>query len=74
MSPKEVKRENKKLIYEKPVLIGLGDTLNLGMGANCTNGSYASPPGGTCNTGHSAKYCGAFGYAATNSCSTGTWR
>jgi len=30
VSPKEVKREIKKLIYEKPVLIGLGDTLKLG--------------------------------------------
>ena len=40
MSPKEVKKEIKKLVYEKPVLIGLGDTLNLGLGANCSNGSH----------------------------------
>jgi hypothetical protein len=70
VSPKEVKKEIKKLVYEKPVLIGLGDTLNLGLGAGCRSGSYDA---GTCNVGHSATACQPTGMAAINSCKTGTW-
>ena len=69
MSPKEVKKEIKKLVYEKPVLIGLGDTLNLGAGACLPFGSYDS---GNCATGNSAnKNCGP-GSSPKLLCSTGT--
>ena len=70
MSPKEVKRENKKLVYEKPVLIGLGDTLNLGTGRR-TNGSYDA---GNCTPGHSAASNCGVGYSPVKNCITGTWK
>jgi hypothetical protein len=63
VSPKEVKRENKKLVYEKPVLIGLGDTLDLGLGA-CAQGSLVTgdctpgyTPSSKCTTGFSPSKC-----------------
>ena len=69
MSPKEVKRENKKLAYEKPVLIGLGDTLNLGMGGpKCQNGSHAT---NTCITGSYATSNCTIGFTPTGTCVTG---
>jgi hypothetical protein len=68
VSPKEVKKENKKLVYEKPVLIGLGDTLNLAAGA-CASGSYDL---NNCGMGNSAnKNCGP-GSSPKLLCSTGT--
>jgi hypothetical protein len=71
VSPKEVKKENKKLVYKKPVLIGLGDTLDLGAGA-CTSGSYF---GGKCAVGHSATGNCQNGFSALGSiCGTGTWK
>jgi hypothetical protein len=51
VSPKEVKKEIKKLVYEKPVLIGLGDTLTLGAG-DCLSGSTNVT--GDCNDGSTA--------------------
>jgi hypothetical protein len=71
VSPKEVKKEIKKLIYEKPVLIGLGDTLNLGAGAVCGEGSYY---GGRCTAGHSATGNCQDGYAPLGNCGNGVWK
>jgi len=70
VSPKEVKRENNKLVYEKPVLIGLGDTLPLGAGG-CTSGSYDS---GQCRSGHSAASHCNIGYSPGGNCVAGTWK
>ena len=70
MSPKELKRENKKLIYEKPVLIGLGDTLNLGAG-KCGSGSY---DGGNCQPGHSAGSHCLDGFSPVGNCNVGPWK
>lgn len=70
MSPREVKKETKKIIYEKPVLIGLGDTLTLGAGA-CGSGSYDSK---NCAVGHSAASNCLPGYAPLANCNTGTWK
>jgi len=71
VSPREVKREIKKLIYEKPILIVLGDTLTLGTG-KCQSGSYDA---GTCSSvGHSAATCQPTGYGAITKCQSGTWK
>jgi SynChlorMet cassette protein ScmA len=69
--PRQLKRENRKLIYEKPILIVLGDTLNLGTG-KCNAGSYDA---GNCNTqGHSAASNCNTGYSPGVLCKTGVWR
>jgi hypothetical protein len=69
VSPKEVKKEIKKLVYEKPVLIGLGDTLNLGMGAKpCNDGSHLA---GSCTTGSYAGQDCVPGYTPTGVCNPG---
>jgi hypothetical protein len=70
VSPKEVKKEKKKLVYEKPVLIGLGDTLNLGAGAcngGSTNTSGDCTNGTTANVGKCKK-----GTVASTGCQSGT--
>ena len=70
MSPREVKREIKKLVYEKPVLVGLGDTLTLGAGL-CTPGSYES---GACSPGNSAGGNCLSGSSPKRNCYTGTYK